>query len=183
MRLFIAIDIPESIKKQLAGILVLLQKNTAFDGRFVAVNQLHITLLFLGSVSEEIFKKIDKVLSDIRYQSLNACIGQLGIFEKKDIPRIIYCSVDVPDLAELVSIIREKVASWVKLDIHSPFMSHVTLVRITHMYNRKQLYEGVQRITFAPLSFSINQFVLKESVLSSQGSLHYERKAYPLHIS
>lgn len=47
MRLFIAIELPKNVKQE-AGRLLEALKNSSVEGRFVPVNNMHITLAFLG---------------------------------------------------------------------------------------------------------------------------------------
>ncbi|MFN7088713.1 MAG: 2'-5' RNA ligase family protein, partial [Candidatus Paceibacteria bacterium] len=62
MRTFVAIELPEALKRTVSKFASQLQKAGILDAKFVRPEQLHLTLKFLGEVYESDIDKIKAVL-------------------------------------------------------------------------------------------------------------------------
>lgn len=102
MRLFISLDIPEKIKKEILEI----QNNLPeFKGKKTEKQNLHLTLKFLGEVSESKLEEIKNKLSEIKLSGFKTKISKIGFFSKSEI-RIIWLSMS--DCEKLQEEIDEK---------------------------------------------------------------------------
>jgi 2'-5' RNA ligase len=105
LRCFIAIEIPDPVKKEIADVADLLKKYDA-DIKWVTVENLHITLKFLGSAPENSIAEIrDSLLRAVSsFQPFYIKISGTGVFPNKKFPRVIWIGVDdgdtLPKLAE-----------------------------------------------------------------------------------
>jgi len=63
MRVFIGIDIPDSIKDEIEKRVISKLKNKLDNARFVKKDSLHITLKFIGEVSDD---KLEKIKSSLK---------------------------------------------------------------------------------------------------------------------
>ena len=58
MRCFIALDLPREAIKRIEEIQELIKKKNLFAGKFTESDNLHLTLKFLGEISEEQIREI-----------------------------------------------------------------------------------------------------------------------------
>lgn len=75
MRTFIAIEIPEKIKREIEKIQNQLPE---FDGKLTKRENLHLTLKFLGEVDEEKIEKVKEKLKEIKYKGFEAKLDKIG---------------------------------------------------------------------------------------------------------
>ncbi len=167
MRLFIGIFLPEEIRKKVEEIQAKLEKSGLFNGKYAELENLHLTLKFLGEVDKEKLEKIQKSLSEVREESFNAKIDQAGLFTPSR-PRIVWLHLGGPE--ELQKQIDEAMAKegFVK---EERFMSHITIARVKHItpIASKKLMEELKRINLQA-SFKIEKFALIESELTPRGA-------------
>ena len=91
MRLFIAINFNDEIKKELVNIQNRLKK-CALRGNFTAYNTLHLTLVFLGEVSYKL-NLIHNVIVNLTEDPFNITIRGIGRF-KRDRGDIWWAGID-----------------------------------------------------------------------------------------
>ena len=65
MRVFISLNIPKEIKKEIKKIQ---NKLPEFNGKITEENNLHLTLKFLGEISEQRVEEIRKKLRKINFR-------------------------------------------------------------------------------------------------------------------
>ena len=97
MRLFIAIDVPDSIKEHLSFLQRSIEDKHL---RLVHPKNIHLTLNFLGDEGsiEEIIKK----LHSIPFESFTLRLGKMGFFPDKYSPHVIWVGLDSsPALSKL----------------------------------------------------------------------------------
>ena len=87
-RLFVAIDLPESLQKILADL------NPKIPGvRWTEPEQMHLTLGFFGDVPEDVDLKFREKLSAIEFGAFFLPITGIGCFPPKGLPKIIWIGV------------------------------------------------------------------------------------------
>lgn len=94
-RLFIAINLPMELKKQLA-VLEQELKYKYCNVKWVTEENFHLTIKFLGEVPVDTF---DEVIEGIKagieaIESFNISFKKLGVFPKKDKAKVIWLGVD-----------------------------------------------------------------------------------------
>ncbi len=126
-RYFVAIEIPEETKKEIASFFypLLAQKVT---GKFVSVDKLHITVLFLGNV--EIKPELLNFLKGLKF-SEELKINGLGAFPSIQNPKTIYAKVYGNIKAQF-----EELCSFLKIESEKDFTPHVTLCRSKKIIGR-----------------------------------------------
>lgn len=172
MRTFIAIEIPEEIKKKIIEIQDSLPE---FEGKKTEYENLHLTLKFLGEVDEEKIKEVRKKLSEIRLNSFKSEIDSLGFFSEKFI-KIIW--LHMSNCEEIQRQIDEKLKDLFPKE--ERFMSHLTIARVKNVRNKKDFIEKMNKIKISPMSFVANKFCLKESVLTEEKPVYKDIEIYPL---
>lgn len=82
MRLFIAINFNEEIKAGINEIIKRLKKQ-AIQGNFTSMDNLHLTLVFLGEVAPAKVNKIQQVMDRVNTASFALTIKGLGCFQQE----------------------------------------------------------------------------------------------------
>jgi 2'-5' RNA ligase len=125
-RLFVSIDLPESITQTLATLDPHLR-----GVRWLEPRQMHLTLAFLGSVPAEIQETLSEKLKAISWKSFFLPLVGLGTFPSKGWPKIIWIGVGTghPHLFQLHKRVQEALLSaGLEPDLRS-FHPHVALAR------------------------------------------------------
>jgi RNA 2',3'-cyclic 3'-phosphodiesterase len=95
LRCFIAINIPETIKKEIGKLVETLIKHDA-DVKWVTTANLHLTLKFLGDTPEMAIPQIQKALSTVvsSYKPFYIKIGGTGVFPNRKYPRVYWIGIE-----------------------------------------------------------------------------------------
>lgn len=172
MRIFISIDIPESIKNKIKEIQ---EQLPDFSGKKTEPGNLHLTLKFFGEVDEEKLERIKRRLSEVRFEKFETEIDSIGIFSEKFI-KIIWLHLINCD--KLQKDIDEKLK-----DLSEPekrFMGHLTIARVKSIKDRKLFLEQLKEIKIPKVKFLVDNFRLKESVLTEKGPVYETLEEYVL---
>ena len=172
MRVFIAIEIPEKIKKEIIRIQKQLPE---FKGKLTEEENLHLTLKFLGEVDEKDIEKIRKKLNEIKIKKFDSEIDSLGFFSEKFI-KIIW--LHISNCEELQKQIDEKLKNFFPRE--ERFMSHLTIARVKNVKNKKEFIEQMKEIKISKMNFEIEKFELKESILTEEKPIYKDIEVYSL---
>lgn len=139
VRLFVSINVPIEIKEKLASF-----QNKLVDlviGNFVPLENLHISLKFLGEVKDEQVDRI-KSLCDgaISHPKFMAEIKGVGAFPNAKFARVLWAGVTAGDrqLASIENALRNKLEPLGFKD-EREFHAHATLARVKKIRNRDAL--------------------------------------------
>lgn len=164
MRLFIGIEFPEEIINELMKIQNQIS-HEAKRGRFVAKENLHLTLQFLGEVSESNEEKIEQVL---RKSAQSQCAFSLGLndvggFGNGHPFRVIWVGLhgDIQNLNCLQKEISNSLAALGFPKETRPYQPHITLGRDVEFFEDTPFEKYKETIVKVP--FSVKQFSLIES--------------------
>ena len=169
-RVFISIEIPENLKKEIKKIQDSLPE---FYGKKTEPENLHLTLKFLGEISEEKIVRVQEKLKK-RFDSFEAEIKSLGFFSENFI-RIIWLKIE--NCEELQREIDNSLAS-LGFEKEKRFMGHMTIARVKKIKDKKKFLEELKRIKIPELKFPVKSFHLKESVLEPEGPVYKEIETY-----
>ena len=134
IRAFIAIELPHDIQTHLEEISSQLKDRLKdVPIRWVPVENIHLTLKFLGNVSLESLEMLTEVMQTVAvsHQTFEISVGGLGAYPKEHRPRVIWIGVEAP--AVLHSTMRSLEAETARLGYaleERPFSPHLTLGRI-----------------------------------------------------
>ncbi|MCU0481135.1 MAG: RNA 2',3'-cyclic phosphodiesterase [Anaerolineae bacterium] len=178
-RLFIALHLPESVKK---GLLRL--KMTIPTARWSDESQFHLTLRFLGDVEASKVGKIESALSDIHAMPFDMSLKGVGCFPEniKKPTRVLWAGLSAPkalyDLQKLVELAMIG-AGFGEQD--KPFNPHITLARLKTDNPLSQVEFFLKtHAGYATDTFRINEFMLVESQLHRQGAKYSDVKKFAL---
>lgn len=174
MRLFVSIDFPEEILREIRS-WVPEQKGW----RKVGHHQMHLTLAFLGECSEQEKEKIHRQLSGIDFHSFELTISGLGAFPNESSPRIIWAGIEPND--ELMNL-QEKISARLEKHIKSKdthcYVPHITIARKKSRKGMNHVIsENLQSETPA-INVRVKEFHIKKSILKSSGSEHETLNIY-----
>jgi 2'-5' RNA ligase len=176
MRLFIAIEFPDEVKKA----LISLRKDIP-GARWVPAEQIHLTLAFLGEVDEITSGRLNDELSQIRSSSFKLCFTGTGCFSDRRRPRVLWVGLKPePRLNLLAAKVRAAVLTCGIPQEERPFSPHITLARLKLPSSRESgvfLDQQAQKI-LPPLS--VQEFTLFQSRLTTQGAVHIPIHRFPL---
>ena len=177
IRTFIAIDFPDEIVKEVARLQSLISK-IKFTGKLTELENLHLTLKFLGEIDKEKLEKVRYALQKIKFSAFEAQLANTGIFCHRGKPSIVWIKVGGKGIFDLQSKIDESMAEC-KFEKEKRFMSHVTIARIKYVKAKKEFKEKILKMSVKNLKFEVNKFKLIKSKLESQGPLYETIEEYP----
>lgn len=135
LRAFIAIDLPEDIHQRLEQVSSNLQQQLAgMPVRWVPIDKVHLTLKFLGDVSETNVEMVTKIIAteSANQRPFEISIGSLGVFPNVRRPRVIWVGVEAAeDLNTLQRRIEAEVARLGYAPDDRPFSPHLTIGRVS----------------------------------------------------
>lgn len=132
LRCFIAIGIPELIKRDIGEFIEILKKYNV-DVKWATHKNLHLTLKFLGNTPEVLLPKIKEALLNIvlSYEPFYIKIYSIGVFPNRKYPRVIWVGVeDSGILKKLTNDIEDSMALLGYQKEDKEFTPHLTLGRV-----------------------------------------------------
>ena len=161
MRCFISIDMPEKVRE---GIREIQENLPNFIGKKTELENLHLTLKFLGEIDEKKLEEVKKKLKEINSKKFETEIDSIGVFSEKFI-KIVW--LHLTGCEELQKEIDEKLKDL--FDKEKRFMSHLTIARVKNIKDKRKFLEGLKEIKIPKIKFAVDNFRLKESVLRRKG--------------
>ena len=179
MRAFVAISLPEEIKKFLAQLQNEL-KATGADVKWVPPNNIHLTLKFLGEIDQEQIKSITTILKDVSESAKQFAItiGKTGAFPSINAARIIWVGVEkgADELKEIARLLEGKLQQLGFPKEEKPFSAHITIGRVRSARNRIKLTETLKKLSEAQLQhtseFPVTAITLFKSTLTPSGPIY-----------
>lgn len=176
MRLFIAVEIPDALKKTIGSLQVDIP-----GARWVPAEQIHLTLAFLGEVEEAAVERLNEELARIKGPEYELCFSGTGCFPNRHRPRVLWLGLEPhPHLQALAAKVRKAVLACGILQEERPFSPHITLARLKLSSSRESdaFLDQQQKHKLPP--FSVREFTLFQSRLIPQGAVHIPIRIFPL---
>ena len=131
MRVFVAYVIDDHIKAQISEIQQLL-KPIYTNGRFKPIKNMHMTLKFIGEISNEQFNKLSNEIETVivHYKPLTVELNQLGVFGNATRNHTLWMGCQSDPLMIKLSEELAACASAAGISINNtPFVPHITLAQ------------------------------------------------------
>jgi len=169
MRVFIGIDIPDSIKDEIEKRVISKLKNKLDNARFVKKDSLHLTLKFIGEVSDDKLEKIKSSLKGITFSPFKVFLSEIGFFPDKKRPRVMWIGVKdgVEEMRRIFIEIEERLSKFVEKEKRE-FSPHLTIAR----FKERKIVE--LNIPDFSAEFEVREFILFKSILLPDGA-KYEK--------
>ena len=161
MRTFISIDIPEKVKKEIKKIQ---DELPGFYGKKTELENLHLTLKFLGEINEDKLEKVKKRLREIKFNFFETEIDSIGVFSEKFI-RIVWLHLN--NCKRLQKEVDDKLKDL--FEVERRFMSHLTIARVKKIKDKKKFLEELKKLEIPKIKFNVDEFYLMKSELSKDG--------------
>jgi len=175
-RLFIAVDLPDTIKKNLEAMFFGIP-----GARWVASDQIHLTVRFIGDVDGALFHDIKNVLEEISIQPFDLHMKGMGHFPQRGTPRVIWAGIE---RSEPLQLLRKKIdTALLKIRVEPEkrkFSPHITIARLKNPSQHKVGNFLAGNNMFSQEPFKVEDFRLYSSVLTSKGAIHKVERIYPL---
>jgi 2'-5' RNA ligase len=136
MRLFIALELPESVTTALAAVQRRLQRGGSHPVKWVAPESMHLTLQFLGSVDEaqvpDILSAVQQVQKQYQHTLPRLKLATAGAFPNLRRPQTLWVGVagEVERLEQLQRSVVNGLAPLGFAPEQRPFRAHLTLGRV-----------------------------------------------------
>ena len=179
IRLFIAIDIPESVKQEMARLCCGLP-----GARWVGTEQLHLTLRFIGEVDGGLFRDIRERLVEVRSGPFTLQLDGVGFFPPRGRPRVVW--VGLRQSNELQRLRNRLESCLVGLGLEAEkrkFAPHITLARLKNTPPVKVGRFLENHNLFLSRTWTVDEFFLYSSQLGRNGAIHRIEAGYPLMVS
>ena len=175
-RIFIAIDISDSARAACAAHISLLQENfPRVRVGWERPEKLHLTLKFLGNISDGILKDLGAGISETasHHARFKLQLSTPGVFTSKSRPRILWIGLDdtsgIPSLhSEIEDICHRSGFEREK----RTFRPHLTIARIKESQKAIALADAHMRTKIEPVGFEVAEIVIYESKLQPSGSIY-----------
>jgi 2'-5' RNA ligase len=183
MRTFIAIELPEGVKKQIDQVQAPLKKTDAFVS-WVKPQNIHVTLKFLGEVSEErigeVFSGTAKALEGVKGFTMS--LEGMGAFPDFRRPRVIWIGAgsgeqELSHMAQSIEAEMEKIGFPRE---KRKFSAHFTIGRVKSPKNIQELAEMVESSDFRTEEIPVKEVVVMRSQLHPTGAIYTPLKKIPL---
>jgi len=178
MRLFIAIEIPEEIKRGISAIQGQLRKSGA-DAAWTRPEGIHLTLKFLGEVAEAKVPDIKAAMTGAvqGVARFRLEIAGAGAFPNAKSPRVLWLGVR-GDLERLAPLHASVEGAMKKLGFDPEdraFSPHLTLARIKYLrpgFSWQQAIEGIKDVKLGGID--VAAVSLMKSELRPSGAVYTE---------
>ena len=175
-RTFICVDFPDSVIEEIARVQEILGKQK-FIGKMTELENMHLTLKFLGEIDSKKLEEVRERLRKINFLNMNLSLGEIGLFNYRGSPRIIWIKVNGRGIFELQKKVDEALDGLFKKE--ERFMSHATVARIKYVKDKKGFSEYVKGIKLKDIDFDIDKFKLNESELKRMGPFYTLIEEFP----
>jgi RNA 2',3'-cyclic 3'-phosphodiesterase len=172
MRLFIAIGLPDNWKE----ILAKPQESIAWLGKgvkWVEPRGMHLTLRFLGEVTESELPTVKTALTDacrgIEPFSMN--LQDTGVFPSAKRPRVYWVGIEAPRTLMTLQSNIERAIQGIGFDPEEhPFKPHLTLARIKEPIGKDRMTDALLSFKISSDPFIVQEVLLMQSHLSREGA-------------
>lgn len=174
-RLFFGLEIPEAVKEKLLEI-----RRPLTGARWQRADQLHLTLVFLGSVESQRLPEIRDAARGLPIEPFDLTISGIGCFGQPDHPKNLWAGVQpVTELTALHEALIERLQLSGFEQEKRKFCPHITLSRFKRgggsvagiLKNDEERLIG---------SFAVGGVALIESVQGEHGSIYQIVERFPL---
>jgi 2'-5' RNA ligase len=192
VRVFVAIEVPAEVRRAIGDLIATLESacrgarhlrpGSCSGARWVHPEAMHITLKFIGEVSEEKTARIQAALGSVSAPApMEIHFRETGFFPNAQRPRVFWAGIEAPPtLAAFAGAVERALEPLGIPPEQRPFQPHLTLARFKSEDGLLQLCRELERL--GPVDFGstvAREFHLFQSVLKPAGAVHTRLANYP----
>lgn len=178
MRTFLAIEVPQYLRKKVDS-LIQEEKKRGLPIKWVACDNLHITLKFLGEIDGIKKDEIAPVIAEVskRYTPFKVRLEGLGCFPSPRNPRVLWVGVTdgAETLGRLASDLEERLSQF-DFKKEKRFHAHLTIGRIKKFCK----IDDILSKSITTDAFGVDAITLFKSTLKPEGPIYEELKKFTL---
>tara|TARA_Y100000588_G_scaffold373404_2_gene447200 strand:+ start:132 stop:770 length:639 start_codon:yes stop_codon:yes gene_type:complete len=174
LRCFVALNLPEPVCAEALRVQDQLRQLNVIQGRFTALENIHLTLKFLGEITPDQVTDVAMRLQTIAMPSFAVKLGRAGQFS----PRIIWLQLIGSDTLQQ----QVDKALTPLFPPEARFMGHITIARVKKTRQPRVLAEALQALTPSPNASYATSFSLRQSILNPEGPKYEPLHHFPLAI-
>ena len=181
MRLFVALDIPDEVRRAIGEMIAGL-RNVARGARWVRAEGVHVTLKFIGAMPAERVSVIEGALRGARAAGrVEAKFRGAGFFPNEHHPRVFWAGVEAsPNLAELAGDVDRRLSALGIAAESREFRPHLTLARFKSEDGLARLRDEFKKLEpFDFGSMRATEFYLFQSQLGPGGAKYTKLATFP----
>ena len=177
MRLFVALDMPWSVREQLAAL-----SGTGIPGaRWVPPENYHLTLRFIGDIPGHVARDVDDALLAIRARGFALTLTGMGTFAKGGVSNALWVGVErTPSLDHLRNKIETALQRCGLEPERRKFQPHVTLARLDNPAEGKVAAFVQAHNLFRTEPIPVEHFTLFSSLLNKDHAVYTPEAEYEL---
>jgi len=176
MRCFLSINLPEELVSIIGELNQTIMNFDAVGGNFVKQENIHLTLKFLGEISEKQVHEIKKILEQIKFNEFEVSLKGLGAFPNENFIKVLWVGAEkgAGDVTQLQRELDEKL-SRIGFQKEKSFVPHLTIARVKFVRDKaglQNLFRKYREKEFG--SFWCDKLHLMKSELTSTGVVYSE---------
>jgi 2'-5' RNA ligase len=175
IRSFLAFDIEEeSVIRRLAEVQGTLA-NTGSDLKLVKLQNIHITVRFLGNTTLPMVDAIYEEMKQVSFTSFEIALRGLGAFPRLSYPRVIWAGIKkgTDDVVNVFEQLEPRLRGLGFKPDTKGFSPHLTIARVRSGRNKVQLVETIRKLEDYDFgAVKAECLRLKKSVLTPGGPIY-----------
>ncbi len=175
LRAFIAIDIDEvEVLKKIIAFRDAIAA-TGADIKIVEDENIHLTLRFLGNISETMVDDIYEILKSIKFKPFKIRISGVGCFPNINRPRVIWVGVSegYDELKRIRNELERKLRGLGFKPEREEFVAHITVARVKSGRKREAIRKVLEEYKdFDAGEMTVKYIRLKQSILTPHGPIY-----------
>tara|TARA_B100000959_G_C14893413_1_gene587738 strand:+ start:468 stop:1031 length:564 start_codon:yes stop_codon:yes gene_type:complete len=177
-KIFIGFKVPRKIIDTISMVRSTINKDDRFFN-WSSGNNLHLTLLFLGSQDISTIDKISSASKKVfsNFNNFEITIDGTGTFFKKNGHQILWLGINngKQNLEKVNYELKTALEKILKLNLDSKFTPHITIGRKKKKYFQNKIdVNNFMNSVYFPIVFQVNFFTLFESTMID-GKVYYKR--------
>ncbi|MBF0224803.1 MAG: RNA 2',3'-cyclic phosphodiesterase [Desulfobacterales bacterium] len=187
IRAFIAVEIPQNIfpflKKTCENFKSIIKKTNRIS--WVNIENIHITLKFLGDINIDAIDKIKEAIKITAKQisPFSLKLKEIGVFPSVRKPRVIWLGIseNVKKLITLNEILEDNMEKIGFSKEEKQFKAHITMARVKEIKSYEEIANAINSVS-APESesFMCDKLILFQSTLKPTGAIYNKIIVEPL---
>ena len=158
-RIFVSVAIPDELRQKVSALAGELPKDAV---KPVTLQNIHLTLRFIGQVQSKRLGEIEQKLREISFSRFRLSLSGAGVFPNADFVKIVWVGAKSEGLESLAKKVGQALAGTGNPEAPE-FSPHITLARVRKKIDASGFLEKHREEEFG--SFFVDRFFLMQSEL------------------